>query len=79
MKVVAKYSPYRNKEYFGLIQSVASRVDAQTRSILASAKIENPEGEIIPGSLLEISINLSKKSRIFLEICRIVLEISRKF
>ena len=74
MKVVAKYSPYRNKEYFGLIQSVASRVDAQTRSILARAKIENPEGEIIPGSLLEISINYNTGSALSIPDTSLILE-----
>ena len=74
LKVVAKYSPYRNKEYFGLIQSVASRVDAQTRSILARAKIENPEGEIIPGSLLEISINYNTGSALSIPDTSLILE-----
>ena len=37
----AKFSAYKNKIYKGKIESVASRVDAQTRSILARAKINN--------------------------------------
>ena len=39
----------KNKIYEGKIESVASRVDAQTRSILARAKIDNENSEIIPG------------------------------
>ena len=37
----ATFSAYKNKTYEGVIESVASRVDAQTRSILARAKINN--------------------------------------
>ena len=74
LKVVAKYSPYRNNEYLGLIQSVASRVDAQTRSILARAKIKNPKGEIIPGSLLEISISYNTGSALSIPDTSLILE-----
>ena len=41
LKLNAKFSAYKNKIYEGEIESVASRVDAQTRSILARAKISN--------------------------------------
>ena len=41
LKLNAKFSAYKNKIYEGKIESVASRVDAQTRSILARAKIIN--------------------------------------
>ena len=58
----AKFSAYKNKIYVGKIESVASRVDAQTRSILARAKINNEESEIIPGSLLEIEIFYNEKN-----------------
>ena len=56
LKIRAKFSAYKDKIYEGIIQSVASRVDAQTRSILARAQIKNENLEIIPGSLLEIEI-----------------------
>jgi membrane fusion protein, multidrug efflux system len=56
LKINAKFSAYKDKTYIGVIESVASRVDAQTRSILARAKIENQNSEIIPGSLLEVEI-----------------------
>ena len=39
LKLIAKFSAYKDKTYDGMIESVASRVDAQTRSILARAKI----------------------------------------
>ena len=62
LKLKATFSAYKNKVYDGKIESVASRVDAQTRSILARAKINNEEYEIIPGSLLEIEIFYNEKN-----------------
>jgi len=56
LRVKAKFSAYKDKTYEGKIESVASRIDAQTRSILARAKINNENLEILPGSLLEIEL-----------------------
>ena len=75
----AKFSAYKNKIYKGKITSVASRVDAQTRSILARAKIKNENSEIIPGSLLEIEIFYNEKSALSIPDTSIMYEGSKKF
>ena len=75
----AKFSAYKNKIYVGKIESVASRVDAQTRSILARAKINNEESEIIPGSLLEIEIFYNEKNALSVPDTSIMYEGSKKF
>ena len=75
----AKFSAYKNKIYKGKIESVASRVDAQTRSILARAKINNEESEIIPGSLLEIKIFYNEKNALGIPDTSIMYEGSKKF
>ena len=75
----AKFSAYKNKIYRGKIESVASRVDAQTRSILARAKINNEESEIIPGSLLEIEIFYNEKNALSVPDTSIMYEGSKKF
>ena len=75
----AKFSAYKNKIYKGKIESVASRVDAQTRSILARAKINNEESEIIPGSLLEIEIFYNEKKALSVPDTSIMYEGSKKF
>ena len=75
----AKFSAYKNKIYQGKIESVASRVDAQTRSILARAKINNEESEIIPGSLLEIEIFYNEKNALSVPDTSIMYEGSKKF
>ena len=79
LKLNAKFSAYKNKIYEGKIESVASRVDAQTRSILARAKIINDESEIIPGSLLEIEIFYNEKQSLGIPDTSIMYEGGKKF
>ena len=79
LKLNAKFSAYKNKTYEGLIESVASRVDAQTRSILARAKITNQNSEIIPGSLLEIEIMYNDKEALSIPDTSIMYEGNQKF
>ena len=79
LKLKAKFSAYKDKSYEGKIESVASRVDAQTRSILARAKINNEEFEIIPGSLLEIEILYNAKNALGVPDTSIMYEGSKKF
>ncbi len=79
LKLKAKFSAYKNKTYNGIIESVASRVDAQTRSILARAKIDNENSEIIPGSLLEIEILYDEKYALSVPDTSIMYEGSKKF
>ena len=79
LKLNAKFSAYKNKTYEGVIESVASRVDAQTRSILARAKIINQNSEIIPGSLLEIEIMYNDKESLSVPDTSILYEGNKKF
>ena len=74
LKVNGKFSAYKNKEYNGIIVSVASRIDAKTRSILARAKIKNKQGDIIPGSLLEISVNYNTGEALSIPDTSVMLE-----
>ncbi len=75
----AKFSAYKNKIYKGKIESVASRVDAQTRSILARAKINNESSEIIPGSLLEIEIFYNEKNALSVPDTSVIYEGNKQF
>ncbi len=79
LKLKAKFSAYKNKIYNGIIDSVASRVDAQTRSILARAQIQNENSEIIPGSLLEIEILYNEKNALSIPDTSVVYEGNKKF
>ena len=79
LKLKAKFSAYKNKTYKGVIQTVASRVDAQTRSILARAQVKNENSEIIPGSLLEIEILYNEKNNLSVPDTSIMYEGNKKF
>jgi|TARA_B100001964_G_scaffold203511_1_gene232545 membrane fusion protein (multidrug efflux system) len=79
LKLRATFSAYKDKIYEGKIESVASRVDPQTRSILARAKINNENSEIIPGSLLEIEILYNEKDALSVPDTSIMYEGSKKF
>ena len=79
LKLNAKFSAYRDKTYKGKIESIASRVDAQTRSILARAKINNEDHEIIPGSLLEIEIFYNEKDALGVPDTSVMYEGNKKF
>ena len=79
LKLRATFSAYKDKTYEGKIESVASRVDPQTRSILARAKINNENSEIIIGSLLEIEILYNEKNALSVPDTSIMHEGSKKF
>ena len=56
LPVDIKFSGYKNKVYTGEVDSFASRISEDTRSLATRIKMDNSSGEILPGSFLEISI-----------------------
>jgi len=56
LPVDIKFSGYKNKTYKGEVESFASRISEDTRSLATRIKMDNMSGEILPGSFLEISI-----------------------
>ena len=79
LKVNAKFLAYKNKLYSGIIISHASRIDAQTRSILARAEINNKNLEILPGSLLDIEVMYDEKNALSVADTSIIFEDEKKF
>ena len=79
LKVNAKFLAYKNKLYSGVIISHASRIDAQTRSILARAQINNEGLEILPGSLLDIELLYNEKESLSIADTSIIFEDEKKF
>ena len=79
LKVNAKFMAYKDKLYRGIIVSKASRVDAQTRSILARAQINNEDLEILPGSLLDIELLYNEKESLSVADTAIIFEDEKKF
>ena len=62
LAVDIKFSGYKNKKFFGIVDMVSSRINAETRTLLTRVKIENNNYELIPGSLLEITINFNTRN-----------------
>ena len=79
LKVNAKFLAYKNKLYLGNLISYASRVDAQTRSILARAQVNNDNLEILPGSLLDIEVLYNEKDALSVADTSIIFEDEKKF
>jgi len=52
------------KKFYGTIESVSSRVDPSTRSVLASIIVENKDLKLIPGMLLDIKIIYDKEEQL---------------
>ncbi len=74
LSVIAKFSGIKDKIYKGKIDGVASRINAETRSILTRVKINNPDYELIPGSLLEITLSTNKRDSLSIPDTSIILE-----
>ncbi|WP_075482904.1 efflux RND transporter periplasmic adaptor subunit [Candidatus Pelagibacter communis] len=53
-----------DKIFYGRIDSVSSRVDPSTRSVLASITVDNKNLELVPGMLLDIQIIYNKTQEI---------------
>ena len=49
------------KIFKGIIETISSRVDPTTRSILVQAKIQNENEELIPGMLLNAKVSFNEK------------------
>ena len=79
LRVNAKFQAYKDKLYNGKIISHASRVNSQTRSILARAQINNKDFEILPGSLLDIEIFYNEKEALSVADTSIIFEDEKKF
>jgi len=57
IKVLVGDSP---EEYKGVVYAVESKIDLETRTIKARAKIPNPNGDLIPGSFAKVNITLEQ-------------------
>lgn len=62
LPIEATFSGQDNKVYLGKIDSVASRINADTRSLLVRIKIINNNFELMPGGLLEVSIKYNERN-----------------
>lgn len=62
LPVSIKFAGKKNKNYSGNVHSVAGRINEDTRSLSVRIKMDNLNSEILPGSLLEISIKYNSRN-----------------
>jgi len=74
LSITAKFSGNDNKMYVGTVDAVSSRINAETRSLLIRVKIDNENAELIPGSLLEVTVNFNERNSLGIPDTSIMLE-----
>ena len=74
LEVKARFSGIKDKIFYGKVDGVSSRINAETRSILTRVRINNPDYELIPGSLLEVTLSFNKRETLSIPDTSIILE-----
>ena len=74
LPIEAKFSGNKNKIFSGKVDGVSSRINAETRSMLTRIKIKNEKFELIPGSLLEVTVKFNQRNSLGVPDTSIMLE-----
>ena len=69
-----KFSGNNLKNYSGIVESTASRINTNKRSLPVRIKLDNPNNEILSGSLLEISINYNERNSLSIPDTSLLME-----
>jgi len=56
LRIRARAMALNNREFIGAVKSIDSRVDPVTRSIRVRAMLDNPDGSLLPGILLQVDL-----------------------
>ena len=74
LPVEARVSSYKDKIFLGEIDFISSRINADTRSLLARIKINNDNLELLSGSLLEITVKFNLRDSLSVPDTSIMME-----
>ena len=74
LPIEAKFSGYKNKIYKGKVNDISSRINAETRSLLTRIEIKNENFELVPGSLLEVTLNYNQRNSLSIPDTSMMLE-----
>ena len=74
LPITARFSGNKSKVYKGTVSAISSRINAETRSLLIRVKIDNEDAGLIPGSLLEVTVNYNKRNSLGIPDTSIMLE-----
>ena len=69
-----KFSGNNLKKYPGIVESTASRIDTNKRSLPVRIKLDNPNNELLSGSLLEASINYNERNSLSIPDTSLLME-----
>ena len=74
LHVEVRVSSYKEKVFSGEIDFISSRINADTRSLLARIKIDNKDLELLSGSLLEITVKFNLRDSLSVPDTSIMME-----
>ena len=74
LPVEVRVSSYKDKVFSGEIDFISSRINADTRSLLARIKIDNKNLELLSGSLLEITVKFNLRDSLSVPDTSIMME-----
>ena len=74
LPIKARFSGNKNKIYNWTVYAVSSRINTETRSLLIRIKLDNKNSELIPGSLLEVTVNYNKRNSLGVPDTSVMLE-----
>ena len=74
LSVDIKFSGNKEKTYEGNLDSLASRINTNKRSLAARIKLNNSNLEILPGSLLEVAIKYNERNSLSIPDTSVILE-----
>ena len=74
LPVDIKFSGNKEKIYSGTVDSTASRINTEKRSLSARIKLDNSNLEILPGALLELTIKYNKRDSLSIPDTSVLLE-----
>ena len=69
-----KFSGNNEKIYNGVIESTASRINTEKRSLAARIRLDNSNLELLPGALLEITIKYNERNSLSIPDTSVILE-----
>ena len=69
-----KFPGNNKKVYKGIVVSTASKINTEKRSLAARISLDNSNLEILPGSLLEITINYNERNSLSIPDTSVILE-----
>ncbi len=63
-KVIAKFSAYPNDSFNGEVTTTDARVSSSSRMITVRAKIENPDGRLVPGMYADVRVVVGEPQQV---------------